>query len=54
MYLFKINIQIKIYDVIDSDIPFLKIHGKGGKERMAPLSAEAIPLIKVYPAHIFY
>lgn len=43
--LIKLNLQDV---VIDSDIPFLKIHGKGGKERMAPLSAEAIPLIKVY------
>ena len=43
--LIKLNIQDV---VIDSDIPFLKIHGKGGKERMAPLSVEAIPLIKAY------
>lgn len=33
---------------IHSDIPFLKIQGKGGKERMAPLAEEAIPLIKTY------
>lgn len=45
--LIKLNIQDV---VIDSDIPFLKIHGKGGKERMAPLSVEAIPLVKAYLA----
>ena len=43
--LMKLNIQDV---VIDSDIPFLKIHGKGGKERMAPLSVEAIQIIKAY------
>ena len=44
-------IKLNIGDVvIDSDIPFLKIHGKGGKERMAPLSEEAVPLIKAYLA----
>ena len=44
-------IKLDIGDVvIDSDIPFLKIHGKGGKERMAPLSEEVIPLIKAYLA----
>lgn len=42
-------IKLDIGDVvIDSDIPFLKIQGKGGKERMAPLAEEAIPLIKTY------
>lgn len=44
-------IRLDIGDVvIDSDIPFLKIHGKGGKGRMAPLSEEAVPLIKAYLA----
>lgn len=44
-------IKLDIGDVvIDSDIPFLKIQGKGGKERMAPLAEEAIPLIKTYLA----
>ena len=44
-------IKLNIRDVvIDSDVPFLKVHGKGGKERMAPLSEEAIPLIKAYLA----
>lgn len=44
-------INLNIQDVvIDSDIPFLKVHGKGGKERMAPLSDEAVPLIKAYLA----
>lgn len=42
-------IKLNVGDVImDSEIPFLKIHGKGGKERMAPLSHEVIPLIKAY------
>ncbi len=44
-------IKLDIGDVvIDFDIPFLKIHEKGGKERMAPLSEEVIPLIKAYLA----
>lgn len=44
-------IKLNVGDVvIDSEIPFLKIHGKGGKERMAPLSQEVIPLIKAYLA----
>ena len=42
-------IKLSIQDiVIDYEILFLKIHGNGGKERMAPLSDEAIPLIKAY------
>lgn len=44
-------IKLDISDVVmNSDVPFLKIQGKGGKERMAPLSEEVIPLIKAYLA----
>lgn len=34
--------------VLESEVPFLKIHGKGGKERMTPMANEMIPLIKSY------
>lgn len=44
-------IKLDIKDVqIETEIPFLLIHGKGNKERTVPLSPEVIPLIKAYIA----
>lgn len=44
-------IKLDIGDVvINVDPPFLKIHGKGGKERMAPLSEDVIPIVEAYLA----
>lgn len=42
-------IRLNVGDLsADTEIPYLKIHGKGDKERMAPLSAATMPLIRAY------
>lgn len=42
-------IKLDVKDVeMNSDVPYLRVHGKGGKERMAPLSERVVPLINAY------
>lgn len=42
-------IALSIGDLIlHSDTPYIRVHGKGNKERVVPLSQEVIPLISAY------
>lgn len=44
-------VQVKISD-IQFDDAFIKIHGKGGKERMVPLPSSMMELLKTYIEHV--